>query len=162
VHCHHRLLSQGIGNALDFIDVSLALYKEESDRRTMINQLGALERLESPEVKLEVKTIRPNGTIAVTCPSSGEEAIIRIVEMKNEIGEGGSDPIVQAECGFVLICSSNKVTYFSIALTHAHSPSRSTNRSGAPPAVRCSSSESPVRISPFPVPSLQRNLSHNG
>jgi len=105
-----------LDNAFDFIDVSLTLHKDESERRTKLHNLEALGHLYSSEITLDIKTIKPDGTTRVRCPSAEQEAIVRIVELKNEIGEGGSDPIAQAECGFVLVCASKTVTPFLIPL----------------------------------------------
>jgi len=152
-----------LDNALDFIDTSLSFYKDGSYRQTKIHELQALGCLISPEIYLEPRVIKLDGTTTVTCPSSRQEAVVRIVEMKNEIEEGGSDPIAQAECGFVLICSSKKVTHFLIALTYNQLPPfRSTCRSKVPHVVRCFWSGSPVRTSPSLVPSSRTDLSHNG
>ena len=41
----------------------------------------------------------------ISCPTSKRDAIDQAVEMKNELGEGGSNPIAPAECGFVPIYS---------------------------------------------------------
>ena len=98
--------------ALDFIDTSLVLHNDEAQRRTEISRLRVLGRLESPEIAFQDRTMKPDGIVTTICHSGRQEATIRLVEMKNEIGEGGSDPIAQAECGFRLICSSDQVTYF--------------------------------------------------
>jgi len=82
--------------------------------------------------------------------------------MKNEIGEGGSDPIVQAECG---LCADLFLEQGDLLLHCPHS------RSTLLPAVqivqgRLLLSDVLVGVAgphlTFPVPSLQRNLSHNG
>jgi len=44
----------------------------------------------------------PDGITTITCPTSEQEVTVRIVEVKNEIGDGDSNPIVQAECGIFL------------------------------------------------------------
>jgi len=103
---------QELTGALDFIDASLNYYENGSYRRANLHKLQALGDLISPEINLEPRVIKPDGILTVIDPTSKQEAYIRIVEIKNEIGEGGSDPVVQAECGFVLICSSKKVTLF--------------------------------------------------
>jgi hypothetical protein len=102
-----------LDEALDLIDASLNLYEDKYSRRDQIDALG---RLGSLEMRLESRVLKPDGTVTIHCPTSKQEAVVRIVEMKNEIGEGGSDPIAQAECGFVLICSSKKVTLFLATL----------------------------------------------
>ena len=96
--------------AAELISASLDFFAEESDRLTKLNNLKALGDLISPDIKLNARTITLDGTTAVYCPSAKQDAIVRIVELKNDVGEGASDPIMQAECGFVLICSSEMVT----------------------------------------------------
>jgi hypothetical protein len=103
-----------LGNALEFINITLDFYEDKVDRRSKIDELQVLGRLISPEINIDARVITPDGTTTITCPASRQEATIRIVEVKNEIGEGGSDPIVQAECGFVLICSSKEVASFPL------------------------------------------------
>ena len=111
-----------LDGALDFIDASLDLYSDEASRRTRIDGLRVLGLLRSQEITIDARAIAPNGVVTIPCPTSKQDAYVRIVEMKNEIGEGGSDPIVQAECGFVLICSSEKVAFsFLIALVSLNS-----------------------------------------
>ena len=95
--------------SLEFIDISLLLHEDEHDRRAKIHQVGVLGNILSSEVYVDARSIFPNGTTTIMCHSTKQEAIVRIVEVKNEVGEGGSDPIMQAECDFVLICSSKKV-----------------------------------------------------
>ena len=152
-----------LDNALDFIDASLSFYEHRFDRRTKIHELKALGCLGFSEIFHEPRVIRHDGTTTVICPTSGQEAVVRIVEMKNEIGEGGSDPIAQAECGFVLICSSQKVTRFLIAPAYTQPPPfRSTSHSKMLHVVRCSSSGSPVHISPSLVPSSRKGFFRNG
>lgn len=97
----------------------------------------------------------------VTCPAIKQDAVVRIVELKNEIGEGGSDPIAQAECDFVLVCSSETVTLFLAALAYTQFPLCSTNHLRMPRAVRCFSLELLVPILLFLVPSSRIDLSRN-
>ena len=106
-----------LDKALRFIYASLGFYGDKSDRRAMVHDLHALGNLFPPEINLRSRIIEPDGTATVRCHTTNQEAIVRIVEMKNEIGEGRSDPIMQAECGFVLICSSEEVSRFLISLT---------------------------------------------
>ena len=154
-----------LDNALDFIDASLDLYESKFNRQSKIDDLRVLGRLISPEITIDARVVTPDGTTTITCPASKQEVTVRIVEVKNEIGEGGSDPIVQAECGFVLICSSKEVDPFLlVAPVYAQlllPPFRSTNRFETPRVVRCFSSGSPARISLFLVPSLRKDLSRN-
>ena len=117
-----------LDNALDLIDASLNLYEDERSRQDQINNLKVLGDLFSPKMTLESMVMRSDGKTTIHYPTILREAVVRIVEMKNEIGEGGSDPIVQAECGFVLICSSKEVALFLVTLACTHACFCSTNR----------------------------------
>lgn len=150
-----------LDGALDFIDASLNFYQNESYRRAELHRLQALGDLISPEINLEPKLIKPDGTLTVIEPISKQEAYVRIVEMKNEIGEGGSDPITQAECGFVLVCSSKKVTVLPTTMAYTQLPLCSTNCSEAYHVARCFLLGSPVRILPSLGLSLRRDSSRN-
>ena len=112
-------LTEELKQATKLIHASLDFFKEESDRKAKLHSLGTFGDLVSPEVNVEARKIYPDGITTVFCPSAGQEATVRIVELKNDIGEGGSDPIIQAECGFALICSSARVTT-SLLVTQIH------------------------------------------
>ena len=111
-----------LSKALDFIDVSLDYYTDESYRRSKVDDLQVLGRLDSLDKLFDPKSTGPAGIVTVMCPTGKREAVICLIEMKNEIGLGGSDPIAQAECGYVLICSSNKVTSFLSPGLYTQSP----------------------------------------
>ena len=97
--------------ALKFINTSLNLHEYEFDRRAKMDELQVLGRLLTRRVQVDAGELILDGMTGALCPTITQEATVRIVEVQNEIGEGGSDPIMQAECGFVLICSSKKVTF---------------------------------------------------
>ena len=98
-----------LDQAADFIYASLDFFQDENSRQICLNKLeGALGKLAIQELSIDARIIKLDGITTVRC-SSGEEAVVRIVELKNEIGEGDSDPIAQAECGFVIISSSDQV-----------------------------------------------------
>lgn len=60
-----------------------------------------LGRLASSEIKLDTKEMKPDGMTTISCPISKWDAVVRIVKMKNEIGEGGSD---QSRKPSVVLC----------------------------------------------------------
>jgi hypothetical protein len=62
-----------------------------------------LGRLISLKINIDARAITLEGTTTIICPAGQRGVAIRIVEIKDEMGEGDSDPTVQAECGFVLI-----------------------------------------------------------
>jgi len=77
---------------LESIDISLNLYIDESDRRS----LGA------PFLHTDARVIISGRTTTITCPTSEQEVAVRYCRDEERDRDGGSDPIVQAERGFVL------------------------------------------------------------
>ena len=116
-----ELPREELDGAAHFIDTSLSFFQDEAHRQTSLHNLdGALGKLTAQQINVDARVIKPDGTTVVPCPSAEKEAVVRIVELKNEVGEGDSDPIMQAECGFVLICSSEMVAPSPLAtLDHA-------------------------------------------
>jgi len=103
--------------ALNFINTSLDLHEHEFDRRVKMDYLRVLGRLLTRRVQVDAGEIILDGIVGVSCPTAAQEATVCIVEVQNEIGEGDSDPIMQAECDFVLICSSKKVILLLFTIT---------------------------------------------
>lgn len=60
------------------------------------------------EYILDKSTIRPNGSTTIYA-SGGHQAVIQIIELKNKIREGKSDPIMQAKRGYTSIFCSAQV-----------------------------------------------------
>lgn len=89
--------------ARKLINISLDFHRDE------INLLQAFGDLYPRKVYTDIGDITLSGATGIICPAAKRQAIVRIFEVKNEIGEGGSDPIAQAECDFVTICSSEEV-----------------------------------------------------
>ena len=118
------LAHEELEEAARFIDVSLDFFRDETLRQKYLNDLdGTLGKLASGQIVVDARVIKPDGTTTVFCKSARREAVVRIVELKNEVGEGDSDPIMQAECGFVLICSSEMVApSLLVTLAHAQLP----------------------------------------
>ena len=51
----------------------------------------------------------PNGSVFVLCDKLATYGVTAFTEVKNGIGEAGSDPIHQAQCDYVLYYSANDV-----------------------------------------------------
>ena len=116
-------LAEELDLAMKFIFASLDFFEQGSDRRVKLNNLKAFGDLIAPEIKVDARKISPDGMTTIFCPSAERDAIVRIVEVENDIGEGGSDPIMQAECGFAIICSSEMVTLpLPVIQIHAQLP----------------------------------------
>lgn len=87
-----------LGNALEFIGASLDLYQDESRRRTKIDELRALGHLVSPEINIEARVIKPDGTTTVPCPGSEQDAIVRIIEVKGKEVTGAKNGDTSRSC----------------------------------------------------------------
>jgi hypothetical protein len=102
--------------AMDLVAKSVAFFKTETVRITDIGT--ALKTLVDKDVLRETVIRRdngnyyqPDGCVFVQCEKFSEytEAATAFTEVKNSVGEGGSDPIHQAECDYVLYYSANDV-----------------------------------------------------
>ena len=119
-----ELPHEELDRAADFIYNSLNFFEGEADRQERLKAVkGVLGNLSSGQIKVDARIIKPDGTTTVHCGSAEKDVYVRIVELKNDIGVGDSDPIAQAECGFVLICSSEMVALLLlITPTYAQLP----------------------------------------
>ena len=97
--------------ARELIDVSLRFYEDELQRRAELERLEFWRSVLSIEYVLGKTVIRPDGSITVH-PPGGHQTPIQIIELKNEVGEGGSDPIMQAERSYTSIFCSPGVGFF--------------------------------------------------
>lgn len=104
----------------DFITLSLDFYRDEKDRQfaleAVVAQLlgGRMASLQSTNIILGSNTIIPDGHNSCACPalSRGRAPIFtetNVNELKNGPGDGGCDPVAQAECCYVSMCSSDRV-----------------------------------------------------
>ncbi len=102
--------------AFDLVTNSLAFYENEDDRikaiTTAMNALVDDQVLRRTEIMRDGgKFYKPDGSIFVQCEkfSRRDQAATGFNEVKNHTGEGGSDPIHQGECDFVLYYSAEDV-----------------------------------------------------
>ncbi len=102
--------------AFDLVINSLAFYEDEDARirdiTTAMNALVDDQVLRRTEIMRDCgKLYKPDGSIFVQCEKfpSRDEAATAFDEIKNAIGEGGSDPIHQAQCDYVLFYSAKDV-----------------------------------------------------
>ena len=103
--------------ALKLINSSLEFYKDELARRSALEVLQCWGDIYTTEFRVGSTSIRPDGVLTVK-KSIGPRMVFEVVELKNEIGEGGSDPIMQAERSYASIVSSEDVcVFFSPAST---------------------------------------------
>lgn len=100
-----------MGMAKNLIAASLTFYKNELHRKEALEQLQSWRSIVTEEYTLANIAIRPDGSTSVHT-RSGHRIPVQIVELKNEIGEGGSDPIMQAERSYASIFCSPRVSRF--------------------------------------------------
>ena len=98
--------------ARELVDVSLEFYEDELRRKTELEKLEFWESILSTDYTFDSVVIHPDGSTTIH-PYSDRWTAIRIAEVKNEIGEGKSDPIMQAERSYASIFCSTGVGLFS-------------------------------------------------
>ena len=104
------LTDEELEGAVAFMHASLDFYEDESGRQDSLNKVKeALGEFATPRMRIDARPILPDGTTYVLCQSTKEFATVCITELGNEIGEGGFDPMMEAEREFVWTCSSEMV-----------------------------------------------------
>jgi len=102
--------------AKELIDVSLNFYEDELHRRTELENLELWGSILSTDYILDKSIVHSDRSTTVHPPDVHRTAI-QIVETKNEIGEGGSDPILQAERSYSSIFCSSEVSLFPFTIS---------------------------------------------
>jgi len=105
-----------------FVINSLALYANETIHMANLDlRLVHETLLESANF---TDAFSPNGCTRVTCKSLkvALRAVTSFTEIKNGIGEGGSDPIHQAQCDYVAFYSAEAVGLLSLFFRVANHP----------------------------------------
>jgi hypothetical protein len=102
--------------ALKFMAAACDIYAHEDHRRRAYSMLEVVHKdiLQHVTVKLDAhRSCVPSGHTTVHCPnlSVGTFVLSSASEVKNEVGEGGSDPIAQAECDYVAVVASDMVMH---------------------------------------------------
>jgi hypothetical protein len=68
-------------------------------------------------VFVDMSTFTPRTIISISHPSSVHIiGFSSITEIKNKVGEGGSDPIVQTECNYVAVVTLEEVLWHPMGL----------------------------------------------
>jgi len=76
--------------------------------------------LRKDEIQYGGTIFKPDGYMPTMCMELKDYAAAGFTEVKNGIGEGGSDPIHQAQCDYIAYYSAENVTLF-----FSHSSTRS-------------------------------------
>lgn len=100
--------------ALDFIREALAFHDTEEDRSFGLGRNGIQQtfgELFLAEPALLNTIYRADGVVRLRHDHGLGEVYTCILEVENEVGEGHADPIRQAECDYVAICSSPTVRF---------------------------------------------------
>lgn len=92
--------------ASQLISHSLQLYETELLWRASLQRLW--KGIITTEFNFGDTSILPDGVVS-TWTDQGHQRVVQVLELKNEIGEGGSDPIMQAECSYASIVCSDDV-----------------------------------------------------
>ena len=105
---------QDLNLAYDLVVNSADIYKNEDERKKNLSSLGnfvhfdILAKLSFPTGK---SAMEPDGTILRRFRAN-VAATLCFTELKNEIGEGGCDPMRQAEIDYVCFYSAEQVRLF--------------------------------------------------
>ena len=131
-----ELTPEILNMAGELIGASLDIYPTELQRKEALEKLTFWESIFTAEYALDTTAIRHDGSTSASC--SGLRIPIQIVELKNEIGQGGSDPITQAErCHATIICSTRVgLSSFFPNLTSYSGTIRSTVQFAKPHAAQ--------------------------
>jgi len=115
--------------AMEIIILSTAFHKDEETRRKIIHptalfgyKWATYSKVAQPA--LAGRKMYPDLHRTCSCPGVGacghRIAYPEFVEMKVEVGLGGSDPIVQAECDYVAVYTSEDVRFPPLLLFLRH------------------------------------------
>lgn len=111
------LRSTELDVASDFRKLSLEVYDNDHERRKMIAKIltfAGQTAFKMSEVTPDRRAFRPDGLVEIRLSPPGQGALLGVIcfqELKNEIGEGGSDPIRQAELNYKHLVSSKDVCH---------------------------------------------------
>jgi hypothetical protein len=104
----HELLNV----AVNLVKVSSAHYTSAQERKeALMGAFGLVDYIPtlSSEFSLGRTVTRPDAATSTHAGEGKQVVPCQILELKNEIGTGGSDPITQAECAYSRIFSAPKV-----------------------------------------------------
>ncbi|KAF9777626.1 hypothetical protein BJ322DRAFT_1114857 [Thelephora terrestris] len=101
--------------AHDFVCLASAYHKDEATR---ISELSLTMKaavhsgiLGPTTLSYKSRQLIPDGVVISGATPDGFKTIAAILEVKAEIGEGGSDPIAQAECAYVAVYSTEEALH---------------------------------------------------
>lgn len=108
-----RFTPEQLDNATRFIMVSSELYPDEKTRQANLENATPFPWLDCFHERTELDgSIKPDGGV-VTFVRMPNMHILRpysmFIEIKNEIGTGGTDPLMQAQCVWRAMWSSDMV-----------------------------------------------------
>ena len=102
-----------LGQAHEFVFLASAYYRYEAERVEKLSHTmnTAVHRDILGTRVLSYTSSRPTsgGFVFSGSTPNGFSTVAAILEAKAEIGEGGNDPIAQAECAYVAVYSSDEV-----------------------------------------------------
>ena len=107
------LTDDDLSHARSFVELANQFYDQEYQRlealRPSLQAAIHQDILAETALRFGDRSLRPDGRVRSISTPNGFEIIRVLAEGKNEIGLGGTDPIVQAECDYVAIYTSDKV-----------------------------------------------------
>jgi hypothetical protein len=101
--------------AHSFVCLASAYHKDEATRisELLFNMRAAVHFgiLGPRQLAYQSRQLVLDGVVTSAATPDGFRTIAAILEAKAEIGEGGNDPIAQAECAYVAVYSAEEVFY---------------------------------------------------
>lgn len=93
--------------AWELVSLSLEFYETKLERRAVLEKLGFWGSMTTTEFNLDKITVCPDGVLTAQ-PDGGHQTVVQVLELENEIGVGGRDPIMKAERSYAsIVCSAD-------------------------------------------------------
>ena len=92
-----------------FVTAANKFYKSEEMRIQETFRWLHADILTKETFEFSSQKVTPDGTVCVAKTHDDFDTVSVIIEVKNEIGDGGCDPLAQAECDYVAIYSAVEV-----------------------------------------------------
>lgn len=106
-------LPEELDQAQHLITAATDYYKTEEQRRDALEDMASAVHariLSRKTFEFTSRKLTLDGAVCAAKTPNGFNTVSAITVVKNEVGDGKSDPLAQAECAYVAIYSSNEVS----------------------------------------------------
>ena len=100
-----------------FVAAANEIYSSEERRVDGLHEMARAVHarvLTQKMFEFKSQTLKVNGAVRAASTSNGFETVSVITEVRNEIGEGGCDPLAQTECAYAAVYSAEEVCGFHL------------------------------------------------